>query len=77
MEATGKAMMHQELLQNLQLQLDHDCPHGCWKCRATKVLIDIVELHKPNTVPYTDYCDVCVSIKYPCITVQAIERELN
>jgi len=76
MEATGKTMTYQELLDNLNLQIDN-CDFACWKCRMTKVLVEIVELHKPQGFPYTDYCDHCVDFKYPCTTVQAIEREIQ
>ena len=45
---------------------------------AIQALRAVVELHKPFLYPEDDkiYCDEC-NVKYPCPTIQAIEKELK
>ena len=39
----------------------------------------VVELHKPITFPDEKglFCDKCLPDRYPCPTIQAIEKELS
>jgi hypothetical protein len=65
-------MKHDELLGLLQTSYD---------VKRTSALRTVVELHKPeqNCFDVTCYCaDDCQSChtKYPCSTIQVIEKEL-
>ena len=65
-------MTYDELLAEIN-RLDNESldSYGIPALRA------VVKLHKPQTVPYVDYCDHCVSELYPCSTIKAIEWELQ
>ena len=63
-----------DLLYKLNLQLDDDCPFDCWKCRATKLLIEIAELHKPD---FDGWCNVCAVQALYCETIKAMEKEFE
>lgn len=45
--------------------------------KQMKAIDAVFELHKPFLYPEDDkiYCDEC-NVKYPCKTIQAIEKEL-
>jgi hypothetical protein len=68
-------MTHDELMYKVD---DLDCA-GMVDDIAVKALRAVVELHKPDS--NGDCCNVCLSWPidhedYPCLTIQAIEKEL-
>jgi hypothetical protein len=68
-------MTHEELLLKIAFSGDTS---------LETALRAVVELHKPKNIPWTNeiltetYCDGCHQeyyVKYPCPTIQAIEKE--
>ena len=83
-------MTHDELLARIESYIEpDDC--DCWQCGMANALRAVVELHKPvqgsSDIQTYDYvgCDACVewshdgnmNLRYPCPTIQAIEKELG
>ena len=76
-------MTHEELLNKM--------PLGYWYSQnelngILRAIRAVVELHKPHDIYFTGeavpetYCDGCNQeyyTKYPCPTIQAIEKELK
>ena len=60
-------MTHDELLALLNAKSDSDEVHA---------LRAVVELHKSEDAKDAPFCLKCLC-KYPCATIQAIEKELN
>jgi len=73
----GRTMTHDELLAEINL-----ASIGEYASLAV-ALIAVVELHKPmfwkNLGNDTDgyKCEICEGNSYPCLTIQAIEKELG
>ena len=67
-------MTHDELIMKLWEKRNSGCDH----LDIHFALSAVVELHKPFLYPEDDkiYCDEC-NVKYPCPTIQAIEKELK
>jgi len=65
---------HADLLYKLNLQLDDKCLFACWKCRATKLLIEIAQLHKPDSDGWCNICPVQAPI---CETIKAMQKEFE
>ena len=65
-------MTHDELLAEINFNDPYYSRH------LMSALCAVVELHKPFLYPEDDkiYCDEC-NVKYPCKTIQAIEKELK
>lgn len=77
-------MTHDELLAKIERQDEYIPRHP-----MRDALLAVVELHKPMLAKYTEFdidryeCQVCreapyysLNAAYPCLTIQAIEREL-
>jgi len=78
-------MSHEKLLDKIDILYNNE---GCkaWVCEANyKSLRAVVELHKPINNPnfpnVDEWCWQCADgrgyAKYPCPTIQAIEKELE
>jgi len=73
-------MIHEELLEKIDYNLDKEI----WFQDMGYALRAVVELHKPiPTHGYENYlggkaekCELCLDVRYPCPTIQAIEKEL-
>jgi hypothetical protein len=61
-------MTHDELSKKLE-----GLWHDSYKAPGYAALRAVVELHKPDD---DSFCGIC-TWSYPCITVQAIEKELE
>jgi hypothetical protein len=65
-------MTHNELLNDIGI---------CLESNYTKILTDalraVVELHKPTDSRGYSVCAYCPTHNYPCLTIQAIEKELS
>ena len=82
-------MTHKELLAKIEIHIADFCEDEeefCDICAPWKALRAVVELHKPvfaiaNGVEGPKYCQQCAEgrgyAKYPCPTIQAIEKELK
>ena len=80
-------MTHDELIERLDGQIAGSKAIGC-ECRACDnaiALRAVVELHKPIKDEWIEYttCKACrvggddhYSPEYPCLTIQAIEKNL-
>ena len=66
-------MTHDELLAKINYDIEGN-PYD----EYMSAIRAVVELHKPFLYPEDDkiYCDEC-NVKYPCKTIQAIEKELK
>lgn len=68
-------MTHDELLvevnRRLQVSLYNGDPQSIHALRA------VVQLHKPNEQGDCYLCTAEYTVTYPCLTVQAIEKELQ
>ena len=83
-------MTHDELLASI-IDYGQNGPIDYGQIDLSKALRAVVELHKPiqgrSDISTYDYvgCDACVewshdgnmNLKYPCPTIQAIEKELG
>ena len=83
-------MTHDELLASI-IDYGQNGPIDYGQIDLSKALRAVVELHKPvqgsSDIQTYDYvgCDACVewshdgnmNLKYPCPTIQAIEKELK
>ena len=75
-------MTHDELLAEIDDNFTK-CGDDCESCRRDNAswfaLLAVVELHKP--VAFVNekglFCDNCLPDRYPCTTIQAIEKELS
>lgn len=67
-------MTHDELLASLTLPLDGSY-YEQTQFKRTNALRAVVELHMPNTAAEGNIC-FCGGT-YPCLTIQAIEKELK
>jgi len=75
-------MTHDELLAEIDDNFTK-CGDDCESCRRDNAswfaLRAVVELHKP--VAFVNgkglFCDNCLPDRYPCTTIQAIEKELS
>jgi len=69
-------MTHDELLALIKLAASLDNDGFSWEA-----LRAVVELHKPSILHsrYSDdlVCEKCQIIRYPCSTIQAIEKQLK
>jgi len=64
-------MTHDELLASIEKMMNHDAIF------MKDALIAVVELHYEHTSGSGDvYCYNCQQ-KYPCLTIQAIEKKLS
>jgi hypothetical protein len=68
-------MTHDELLVSIEKMMNHDAIF------MKDALCAVVELHPPQeiTLPNGSWaygCKECHSWTYPCLTIQAIEKEL-
>ena len=79
MAAMGVAMTHDELLAKIDT-LNYLGRVG-YISSIWNALRAVVELHKPSILHsrYSDdlVCEKCQIIRYPCSTIQAIEKELK
>ena len=69
-------MTHDELLNEI-----NNVEHPWWMQDALRA---VVELHSPLDNPIAEFCSHCTEMSgkdiytlYPCLTIQAIEKELN
>jgi hypothetical protein len=77
-------LSHDELQQrvnDLYTNVNEENPTRAEESKAHYALRAVVELHKPDEVHFGDVisqieCLEC-KIKYPCLTIQAIEKELS
>ena len=71
-------MTHDELLWAINSVVENGTCETVGHYSSAKALRAVVELHKPFLYPEDDkiYCDEC-NVKYPCKTIQAIEKELK
>ena len=71
-------MTHDELLWAINSVVENGTCETVGHYSSAKALRAVVELHKPFLYPEDDkiYCDEC-NVKYPCPTIQAIEKELK
>lgn len=75
-------MTHDELLEHINKDIDQGgfvSACGDWfPARSLQALRAVVERHKPFLYPENDriYCTECNEL-YPCLTIQAIEKELG
>jgi hypothetical protein len=93
MEATGKTMTHDELIERIRLNIVDKCPSinvkgkcefKCWNCTISAAMLSVLELHKPNSSEYflKDVCLACTEDidyyeYYPCRTIIAIDKEIG
>lgn len=74
-------MTHDELLERVNEYISSEC--DCESCQYIngpyKALRAVVELHNPITFPGEKgfFCEECLPDRYPCPTIQAIEKELK
>ena len=77
-------MTHDELLARIESYIEpDDC--DCWQCGMANALRAVVEIHKP--MGFLDICESCeereyqggegYEVRYPCPTIQAIEKEMG
>ena len=71
-------MTHDELLWAINSVVENGTCETVGHYSSAKALRAVVELHKPFLYPEDDkiYCDEC-NVKFPCKTIQAIEKELK
>ena len=71
-------MTHNELLWAINSVVENGTCETVGHYSSAKAIRAVVELHKPFLYPEDDkiYCDEC-NVKYPCKTIQAIEKELK
>ena len=71
-------MTHDELLWAINSVVENGTCETVGHYSSAKALREVVELHKPFLYPEDDkiYCDEC-NVKYPCKTIQNIEKELK
>ena len=71
-------MTHNELMAELDSQVEISKAVGCdcKSCDNTKALRAVVELHKPEGINAPPQC-AHDRRGYPCLTIQAIEKELK
>ena len=71
-------MTHDELLWAINSVVENGTCETVGHYSSAKAIRAVVELHKPFLYPEDDkiYCDEC-NVKYPCPTIQAIEKELG
>ena len=71
-------MTHNELLWAINSVVENGTCETVGHYSSAKAIRAVVELHKPFLYPEDDkiYCDEC-NVKYPCPTIQAIEKELK
>jgi len=71
-------MTHDELLWAINSVVENGTCETVGHYSSAKAIRAVVELHKPFLYPEDDkiYCDEC-NVKYPCKTIQAIEKELK
>ena len=74
----ANTMTHDELLWAINSIVESGPCETVGHYSSAKALRAVVELHKPFLYPEDDkiYCDEC-NVKYPCKTIQAIEKELK
>ena len=74
-------MTHDELLEKIDEEGEFLVQHFDSKPIVHSALRAVVELHEPVThdpeaKPYCELCSYAVIEHYPCLTIQAIEKEL-
>ena len=71
-------MTHDELLWAINSVVENGTCETVGHYSSAKAIRAVVELHKPFLYPEDDkiYCDEC-NVKYPCKTIQEIEKELK
>ena len=71
-------MTHDELLWAINSVVENGTCETVGHYSSAKALRALVKLHKPFLYPEDDkiYCDEC-NVKYPCKTIQEIEKELK
>ena len=71
-------MTHDELLWAINSVVENGTCETVGHYSSAKAIRAVVELHKPFLYPEDDkiYCDEC-NVKYPCKTIQVIEKELQ
>ena len=71
-------MTHDELLWAINSVVESGPCETVGHYSSAKALCAVMELHKPFLYPEDDkiYCDEC-NVKYPCKTIQEIEKELK
>ena len=80
-------MKHEDLLEGVR-SLISDIPADYGQYDLLNALEAVINLHKPEEGWGTNFCGVCYGIseednfhpyprKYPCPTIQAIEKELG
>ena len=71
----GITVTHEELLEVVDF-----LPLAGMHAWMQPALRAVVELHKPNEFDFCEHCwgeEEGVGINYPCLTIQAIEKELQ
>lgn len=75
-------MTHDELLAKIGNPVDEGYQYG--DIVFNKALRAVVELHKPLDNLIAEFCSHCTEMSgkdiytlYPCLTIKAIEKELN
>jgi hypothetical protein len=78
-------MTHDELLKFVKFRLE--CAESKYlqeEAPAVSALLAVVELHKPLDNLIAEFCSHCTEMSgkdiytlYPCLTIQAIEKELG
>jgi hypothetical protein len=83
-----RTMTHDELLLKIDAEIEYNLNEGGVEAGLGNALRAVVELHKPIIYPQTtglpSECTVCRAEPYyssnevyPCLTIQAIEKELS
>jgi hypothetical protein len=76
-------MTHNELVAEVNKDIDQTpLVKDYYPVRALLALRAVVELHQPMEESETEICEECtrissIRIKYPCPTIQAIDKELR
>ena len=65
-------MTYDELYRKVEAQW-----HDSYKSKSWEIIWEIVKLHKPNEQGDCYLCTAEYTVTYPCLTVQAIEKELQ